>query len=391
MPQAAQNLYCVFFPYFDPTNPTGCAQGIELRLDLLSDDSFPFTLIAPNTPWPGNNKSDTYFNRTDHTWYRWFRDAGANFTDLGGQVVQLPAWGYPVAIGLPNTTDVISQLAFNKSTIYDYGTMYGGRSPTTFDMLINLWNNSVINMTYAVIDHPNGGFAGRPLIGISFPTFSADRPFHQWQPGVLSVDFSKYFYACNPQSCTYSYVGAPTLLQLFTTIVGLIGGLSTVFYTCLRLMPIEIGIYCCCLTERYPPPKHAGRGSVAWAGEDQDDATGVYKHDGDYRFSVQSLGQASSDSVSIMGESSSRSLSGPQRSSTVRFGSTAPRTAAASTPGQIPSQTIATLASGAGTTSAAGASSTAPVAIRPTRVVINPVARLPVIGNQQPHTAHPET
>jgi hypothetical protein len=66
---------------------------------------------------------------------------------------------------------------------------------------------------------------------------TAPRPYLQWQPGVLNVDYGAYFAQCAPASCAYTLTGSPSAVQLITSVLGLIGGLATLLYWTLRVCP----------------------------------------------------------------------------------------------------------------------------------------------------------
>jgi hypothetical protein len=136
-------------------------------------------------------------------------------------------------------------MGFNASTLYDYGApgLYPASGPTTQDLLYNSWNLSVVNMSlmHVYVDAE----LGTRTYAFGLPDLQAARPFEQWVPGVLEVRYSDYFAACAPRSCTYFYFGPPTAIQLLTTVLGLLGGLSTVLYWFISVVPADvIGKYC---------------------------------------------------------------------------------------------------------------------------------------------------
>jgi hypothetical protein len=52
--------------------------------------------------------------------------------------------------------------------------------------------------------------------------------YAELQPGVLTVNYDRYFAACAPQSCVVTYTDTPSAIQLITIMLGVISGLQTV-------------------------------------------------------------------------------------------------------------------------------------------------------------------
>jgi hypothetical protein len=52
--------------------------------------------------------------------------------------------------------------------------------------------------------------------------------FNTLQPGILTLNYPRYYAACAPESCIVTYSSTPSAIQLITIMLGVISGLQTV-------------------------------------------------------------------------------------------------------------------------------------------------------------------
>jgi hypothetical protein len=253
------NLY--FQEGLNSTNITNfmCRDGLRIPLLHLGQNDFPHRWFAPFDPWPGNdNSSDVYHN---FTWWRTLNFTAINVTsDLfpGLMPEELNPFNVSVPIGMPNDSATIDSLSFNHSTLYPTPAVYWWQGVDSY--INSIWGLSVANLTFYNTD-PTGSL---PINDIVLPKFNMSSPFTLWQDGVLNVDYKAYEKACKPTSCTYSYNGTPTLIQLLTSVLGkccesqhaeiapqistagIIGGMSTLLYWTMRCIPTDFVLLCSC-------------------------------------------------------------------------------------------------------------------------------------------------
>jgi hypothetical protein len=193
---------------------------------------------------------------------------------------------------------------WNMSTIYDYSnTFLPSLHPTSFDLIMTVWSISVPGLYFfngersnessiarrfyythmAGVQEPDGYYNGmffRPKLNDSL------RPWELWAPGTITLDFPKYFSLCAPLSCTYYYSGVPSAIQLFTTVLGIIGGVTTVLYWSLRVVPSPLLVRLCCSRPQPSLSDAAAVGTstsgpkrtVHWASPDEPPLTAHQQH-----------------------------------------------------------------------------------------------------------------
>jgi hypothetical protein len=69
-----------------------------------------------------------------------------------------------------------------------------------------------------VVDAVTAYFPGR-IVNTNYATL---------QPGLMTLDYPRYYAACAPQSCVVTYADTPDAIQLITIMLGVISGLQTV-------------------------------------------------------------------------------------------------------------------------------------------------------------------
>jgi hypothetical protein len=61
-----------------------------------------------------------------------------------------------------------------------------------------------------------------------YPGSPGQWDYSQLRPGLVAVDYERYYSACAPQSCIVTYSARPSAIQLITIMLGVISGLQTV-------------------------------------------------------------------------------------------------------------------------------------------------------------------
>jgi len=109
-----------------------------------------------------------------------------------------------------------------------------------------------------------------------FPGRIVDTNYATLQPGIMTLDYPRYYAACAPQSCVVTYADTPDAIQLITIMLGVISGLQTVL-----MLAVDRGFEWLCrerCRKRAEAQRLAGRalGSV-----DRDDDRGGADSDSD--------------------------------------------------------------------------------------------------------------
>jgi hypothetical protein len=241
---ALQTRYCNYIPFwlnvevFPNLNTTipilelfrPCDSELalfDIPLSILTHDIL-FRKYVTCGVWPGNDQLQ-YNADSDGRWS--FNLTVANVSD------GVPPFFIKQTVGFNASVYPPSFFAFNYSTINDYTALTRiSRFDSSFVLLMfGIWSLSVKNLSFIDYLPPPSAFWGAardPSANLLAP-----RPWEQFQPEVLHVNYSQYFAECSSPSCTYFEETPPTLFENVSTLLAAVGGGYTILFWLLDVIP----------------------------------------------------------------------------------------------------------------------------------------------------------